>query len=122
MSGVAGYGRIVSRTAGPDTPDLFRMRIIEIGAVTFASSGLSCTIHPEADGRVAMGMIRGAIGKASSMEDIGSRKPRCGPGLARDRVIPVAGHECRDPEIDTGVQFEQVPDSSRSRGYGRYEI
>jgi hypothetical protein len=98
------------------------MRIIEIGATIFASARLSCTIHPEADGRVAMGMIRGVFDTTSSMKDIGSRGPRQDPVLTGDRALPVAGEERRDPEIDTGVPFDQAPDSSRSRGYGRYEI
>jgi hypothetical protein len=76
--------------------------------------------YPEADRRVAMGMIRGAIDKASSMKDIMSQGPRRDPGFTGDRAIPAAGHKC--PEIDTEVQFDQALDSSRSRGYGRYEI
>jgi hypothetical protein len=108
--------------AGPDTADLFRTRIIEIGATTFAPAWLSCTIYPEADRRVAMGMIRGAADKTSSMKDIVSRGLRRDTGLAGGRRLPAAGHECHDPEIDTGVQSDQAPDSSRSRGYGRYEI
>jgi hypothetical protein len=98
------------------------MRIIEIGATTFASARLSCTIHPEADRRVAMGMIRGAVDKTSSMKDILSQGPRRDPGFAGDRTLPAPGHECREPGIDTGEQSGQAPDSSRSRGYGRYEI
>jgi hypothetical protein len=68
-----------------------------------------------------MGMIRGAI-KTGSMKDIGSRGSRRDPGFDGDRTRPAAGHECRNLEIDTGVQASQAPDSSRSRGYGRYEI
>jgi hypothetical protein len=96
------------------------MRIIEIGATAFASARLSCTIYPEADRRVAMGMIRGAI-KASSMRDIGSRGLRRDAGFAGDRTIPATG-EYNDPEIENGEQPGQALDSSRSRGYGRYEI
>jgi hypothetical protein len=69
-----------------------------------------------------MGMIRGAIDEAGSMKDAVSRGLRPDPGLAGDQTLPAAGHECRDPEIDTSVEFNQTPDSSRSRGYGRYEI
>jgi hypothetical protein len=69
-----------------------------------------------------MGMIRGAIDKTSSMKDIGSRGPRRDTALAGDRTPPATGRECRDPKIDTIVGFDQAPDSSRSRGYGRYEI
>jgi hypothetical protein len=108
--------------AGPDTPDLFRERITEIDAAIFASVRLSCTIHPEADRRVAMGMIRGAADKTSSVKDVVSRELSGDPGFAGDRAIPAAGPECRDAEIDPVVQFDQVLESSRSRGYGRYEI
>jgi hypothetical protein len=38
------------------------------------------------------------------------------------RTLPAAGHEYREGEIDAMVEFEQARDSSRSRGYGRYEI
>ena len=69
-----------------------------------------------------MGMIRGAIDKTSSMKDIGSRGVRRDPAFAGDRTLPATGHECRGTEIDAGVQSDQAPDSSRSRGYGRYEI
>lgn len=69
-----------------------------------------------------MGMIRGVIDKTGSMKDIGSREPRRDPGFAGDQTPPAAGHEYRDPMIDTIVEFDQMPDSSRSRGYGRYEI
>jgi hypothetical protein len=98
------------------------MRIIEIGAATFACARLSCTIHPEADRRVAMGMIRGASAMTNSSQDIGSHGLRRDTGLGGDGMPPAAGHECRDPEIDTRVQSDHAPDSSRSRGYGRYEI
>lgn len=69
-----------------------------------------------------MGMIRGAIDKTNSMKDIASRGPRRDPGFAGDRTLPAAGHECPDSETDTIVGFDQAPDPSRSRGYGRYEI
>jgi hypothetical protein len=69
-----------------------------------------------------MGMIRGAIDKTNSMKDIASHGLRRDPGLAGDLTLPAAGHEYRDPEIDTGVQSGRALDSSRSRGYGRYEI
>jgi hypothetical protein len=69
-----------------------------------------------------MGMIRGAVDKASSMKDILSPGRRRDPGFGGDRTLPAAGYECQDPEIDTGEQSGQALDSSRSRGYGRYEI
>jgi hypothetical protein len=56
------------------------------------------------------------------MEDIVSRGPRRDPGFAGDRTLAATGHECRDPKIDAIVEFDQAPDSWRSRGYGRYEI
>jgi hypothetical protein len=37
-------------------------------------------------------------------------------------MLAAAGHEGRESEIDTIVEFDQALDSSRSRGYGRYEI
>jgi hypothetical protein len=66
------------------------MRIIEIGVTIFASAGLSCTISSEADGRVAMGMIRGAVDKTSLMEDVASRGLR-NPGFASDSTLPAIG-------------------------------
>jgi hypothetical protein len=58
----------------------------------------------------------------NSMKDVvlyGLRRDR---GYDGDRPLPATGHECRDRESDTIVEFDQAPDSSRSRGYGRYEI
>ena len=69
-----------------------------------------------------MGMIRGAADKTNSMKDVVARGLRRDPGFAGDRTLPATGHECGDPKIDTIVGFDQAPDSSRSRGYGRYEI
>jgi hypothetical protein len=69
-----------------------------------------------------MGMIRGAVDKTSSIKDIDSLGQHRDPGFAGARTLPAAGHECRDAAIDTGLQPGQAPDSSRSRGYGRYEI
>jgi hypothetical protein len=69
-----------------------------------------------------MGMIRGTIDTTSSMEDIVSRGARRDPAIAGDRTPPTTGRECHDPVIDTIVGFDQARDSSRSRGYGRYEI
>jgi hypothetical protein len=69
-----------------------------------------------------MGKIRVVSAVTNSREDVVSHGLRRDPGFAGDGMLPAAGHECRDPEIDTGVQFDQAPDSSRSRGYGRYEI
>ncbi len=68
-----------------------------------------------------MGMIRGAV-DTNSMTDTIARGLRRDPGFAGDRAVPAAGPDCRDTEIDPVVQFDQVVDSSRSRGYGRYEI
>jgi hypothetical protein len=69
-----------------------------------------------------MGMIRGAVHRTSSMKDIGLRGVRRDAGLPGDRTLPAEGHECHDPRIDPILEFGQAPDSSRSRGYGRYEI
>ena len=69
-----------------------------------------------------MGMIRGAVDKTSAMKDVVLPGLRRDPGFAGDRTLPAVGHECRDSKIDTIVQFDQAPDCSRSRGYGRYEI
>jgi hypothetical protein len=66
-----------------------------------------------------MGMIRGAIDKTSSMKDIGLSEPRPDSAFAGD---PATGHKYRDRGIDIGEQSDLALDSSRSRGYGRYEI
>jgi hypothetical protein len=69
-----------------------------------------------------MGMIRGAVDNTSSMKNIDSRETRRNAAFAGDRMLAAAGHQCRDSAIDSDVQSGQVLDSSRSRGYGRYEI
>jgi hypothetical protein len=69
-----------------------------------------------------MGKIRVVSTMPNSMQDIALHGPRRDPRSGGDRPLPATGHECRDPEIDTGVQFNQTSDFSRSRGYGRYEI
>jgi hypothetical protein len=56
------------------------------------------------------------------MNDIGLRGVRRDADLPGDRTLPAEGHECHVPKIDPIVEFDQAPDSSRSRGYGRYEI
>jgi hypothetical protein len=58
----------------------------------------------------------------NSMQDLALQGLRRDPDFAGDRTLPAADHGCRDPAIDTGVQFDQAPDCSRSHGYGRYEI
>jgi hypothetical protein len=69
-----------------------------------------------------MGKIRVASAMTNSMEDNVSHGLHRDPGLDGGRPLPATGDECRDPEIDVGVQSGQAPDFSRSRGYGRYEI
>jgi hypothetical protein len=69
-----------------------------------------------------MGKIRAASAITNSLKDVVLHGPRPDPGFAGDRTIPAPCHEYRDPEIDAGVQSDQALDSSRSRGYGRYEI
>jgi hypothetical protein len=67
-------------------------------------------------------MIRGAVDNASSMKDISLSGVRRDAGLPGDRTLPAEGHGRHDPKIDPIAEFDQAPDSSRSRGYGRYEI
>jgi hypothetical protein len=69
-----------------------------------------------------MGKIRVVSAMTSSMNDVALHGPRRDPRSGGDRPLPATGHECRDNEIDTIVEFDQALDSSRSRGYGRYEI
>lgn len=69
-----------------------------------------------------MGMIRAAADNASSMKDVGLPGVRRDAGLPGDRMLPAEGRECHGPKIDPIAEFDQVPDFSRSRGYGRYEI
>lgn len=66
-----------------------------------------------------MGMIRDVSAMTSSIKDTVAHRQRRDPRFDSDPTLPATGRECRDPEIDAGVQ---APDSSRSRGYGRYEI
>ena len=69
-----------------------------------------------------MGKIRVVSAMTNSMKDVVLHGLRRDPGFGGDRTLPATGHECRDNEIDTVVEFNQELDSSRSRGYGRYEI
>ena len=69
-----------------------------------------------------MGKIRVVSTITSSMGDVVLHGMRRDSRSGGDRTLPAAGHECRDRETDTTVEFDQAPDSSRSRGYGRYEI
>jgi hypothetical protein len=69
-----------------------------------------------------MGKIRVVSAMTNSMQDAALHGPRRNPGSGGDRPLPATGLECRDRECDTIGEFDQTPDSSRSRGYGRYEI
>jgi hypothetical protein len=69
-----------------------------------------------------MGKIRVASAMTNSIKDVASHGPRRDPGLGGDGMLPAAGRECRESEIDTIVEPDYALDSSRSRGYGRYEI
>jgi hypothetical protein len=69
-----------------------------------------------------MGMIRVVSGMTSSRKDVALQGPRRNPGFGGDRPLPATGQECRDKESGTIGEFDQAPDSWRSRGYGRYEI
>ena len=69
-----------------------------------------------------MGKIRVESAMTNSMNDVVLHGLRRDPGFGGDRTLPATGHECHDPEIGTGAQSGHELDSSRSRGYGRYEI
>jgi hypothetical protein len=69
-----------------------------------------------------MGTIRVASAMTNSMEDTVSHGLRRDPHSGGDRPLPVTGGKEHDGEGDTIVEFDQAPDFSRSRGYGRYEI
>jgi hypothetical protein len=58
----------------------------------------------------------------NSMSDVVLQGMRRDARFGGDRTLPATGHECRDPEVDTILEFDTAPDCSRSRGYGRYEI
>jgi hypothetical protein len=69
-----------------------------------------------------MGKIRVVSAMTNSVTDTVAHGQRRDPRFDGDLTLPATGRECRDPEIDRGMQFDQAPDSARSRGYGRYEI
>jgi hypothetical protein len=58
----------------------------------------------------------------NSMEDVVLHGLRRDEHFSGDRTLPATGDIERERERDTIVEFDQAPDSSRSRGYGRYEI
>ena len=69
-----------------------------------------------------MGKIRVASAMTNSMQDVALHGLRRDPRFGGNLTLPATGHECHESEIDTIVGFDQALDSSRSRGYGRYEI
>ena len=69
-----------------------------------------------------MGKIRVVSAMTNSMQDVALPGMRRDPGSGGDRTLSATGHECRDRQSDTIVEFDPAPDSPRSRGYGRYEI
>jgi hypothetical protein len=69
-----------------------------------------------------MGKIRVVSATTNSTKDVVLHGLRRNPRSGGDRRLPATGRECRESEIDTIVEFDQALDSSRSRGYGRYEI
>ena len=69
-----------------------------------------------------MGKIRVASAMTNSAQDVVLHRLRRDPGSGGDRTLPATDHEGRESEVDTIVKFDQALDSSRSRGYGRYEI
>jgi hypothetical protein len=69
-----------------------------------------------------MGMTRDVSAVTGPMKDTVAHGQREDTRSGGGRTLPAAGHEYREGEIDAMVEFEQARDSSRSRGYGRYEI
>jgi hypothetical protein len=69
-----------------------------------------------------MGKIRVVSAMNNSMEDVVLHGLRRDPHFGGDRTLPETGDKERGRESDTIVEFDPAPDSSRSRGYGRYEI
>jgi hypothetical protein len=64
-------------------------------------------------------MEMGAV--TNSMENVLSFGPDRGSSPDRDRLVPSADRKCPDGDAQPVAQSD-APDSSRSRGYGRYEI
>jgi hypothetical protein len=69
-----------------------------------------------------MGKIRAVSAMTNSMKDVALQGLRPDPQGDGDRTRPATGRTGRDGEIDSIAEFDQAPDSSRSRGFGRYEI
>jgi hypothetical protein len=69
-----------------------------------------------------MGKTRAVCAMTNSMEDVVLHGLRRDEHFGGDRTLPATGDIAREREHGTIVQFDQAPDSSRSRGYGRYEI
>jgi hypothetical protein len=69
-----------------------------------------------------MGKIRAVSAMTNSLKDVALHGLRRNPGCGGGRTLPATGSKERDRESDTIVEFDQAPDTSRSRGYGRYEI
>jgi hypothetical protein len=57
----------------------------------------------------------------NSTENVLSFRPDRGPSPDRDRLIPATDRKCLDGNAQPVAQLDGL-DSSRSRGYGRYEI
>ncbi len=64
-------------------------------------------------------MEMGAV--TNSMENVVSFGPDRDSSPDRDRLVPATNRKCPDGNAQSVAQPEE-PDSSRSRGYGRYEI
>jgi hypothetical protein len=69
-----------------------------------------------------MGKIRVVSAMTNSMKDAASHALRRDTGLGGEQTPPATVDKERDRKSGTIVEFDQAPDSSRSRGYGRYEI
>jgi hypothetical protein len=68
-----------------------------------------------------MGKIRVVSAMTNSMKDVALQGPPRDVGFGSDRTLPT-GEGCRDSEIDATAGIDRALDSSRSRGFGRYEI
>ncbi|HEV7408823.1 MAG TPA: hypothetical protein VGO01_10085 [Bradyrhizobium sp.] len=57
----------------------------------------------------------------NSMENVRSFRPDRDSSPDRDRLVPATDRKCLDGNAQSVAQLDEL-DSSRSRGFGRYEI
>jgi hypothetical protein len=69
-----------------------------------------------------MGMIRLASVMTNSMKDSLLHWLGRDQRFGGDRTLAATGHEGRGSETHSIAEYGQALDSSRSRGFGRYEI